>query len=119
MSPLRGAELTHKPRCNLSEPLERLQPLHPLRLNHIRPPLCSGMTQRMNIRPICCGVQSMKEGSLLLVDELSLAEDSVLERLNSVLEPGRSLALAEKGGAVLETVRAAPGWLLLATMNPG
>lgn len=61
----------------------------------------------------------MRSGSLLLVDEISLAEDSVLERLNSVLETGRSLSLAERGGAAMETVRAAPGWLLLATMNPG
>jgi hypothetical protein len=30
--------------------------------------------------------------------KISLAEDAVLERLNSVLEPGRSLTLAEKGG---------------------
>jgi hypothetical protein len=30
--------------------------------------------------------------------QISLAEDAVLERLNSVLEPGRSLTLAEKGG---------------------
>jgi midasin len=28
----------------------------------------------------------MKRGELLLVDEISLAEDSVLERLNSVLD---------------------------------
>ena len=33
-------------------------------------------------------VQAMRDGDILLVDELSLAEDSVLERLNSVLEPG-------------------------------
>lgn len=36
-------------------------------------------------------VQAMKEGDLLLVDEISLADDSVLERLNSVLEPERKL----------------------------
>ena len=33
-------------------------------------------------------------GELLLVDEISLAEDSVLERLNSVLDPARSLVSA-------------------------
>lgn len=38
-------------------------------------------------------------GDILLLDEISLAEDAVLERLNSVLEPGRSLTLAERGGA--------------------
>jgi len=34
-------------------------------------------------------VISMRSGSILLVDEISLADDSVLERLNSVLEPSR------------------------------
>lgn len=61
----------------------------------------------------------MREGSFILVDEVSLAEDSVLERLNSVLEPERFLALAEKGGETLEVLTAAPGWQLFATMNPG
>lgn len=36
-------------------------------------------------------VQAMKDGDLFLVDEISLADDSVLERLNSVLEPERKL----------------------------
>lgn len=36
-------------------------------------------------------VQAMKNGDLFLVDEISLADDSVLERLNSVLEPERTL----------------------------
>lgn len=36
-------------------------------------------------------VQAMKCGDLFLVDEISLADDSVLERLNSVLEPERAL----------------------------
>lgn len=36
-------------------------------------------------------VQAMKDGSLFLVDEISLADDSVLERLNSVLEAERKL----------------------------
>ena len=37
----------------------------------------------------------------------------------SVLEAGRSLTLAEKGGAGAEEVVAAPGFRLVATMNPG
>ena len=37
----------------------------------------------------------------------------------SVLEPGRTLTLAEKAGAGAEVVRAAPGFRLVATMNPG
>ncbi|KAK1281211.1 hypothetical protein QJS04_geneDACA004965 [Acorus gramineus] len=64
-------------------------------------------------------IQAMKDGHLFLVDEISLADDSVLERLNSVLEPERKLVLAEKGGAVLETVNAYADFFLLATMNPG
>jgi len=36
-------------------------------------------------------VRAMKDGDLFLVDEISLADDSVLERLNSVLEPERKL----------------------------
>ncbi|KAG6496185.1 hypothetical protein ZIOFF_044033 [Zingiber officinale] len=71
-------------------------------------------------------VQAMKNGDLFLVDEISLADDSVLERLNSVLEPERKLvakftwqSLAEKGGAILEQITAHPNFFLLATMNPG
>ncbi|XP_074294838.1 midasin-like [Silene latifolia] len=64
-------------------------------------------------------VEAMKHGDLLLVDEISLADDSVLERLNSVLEPDRKLSLAEKGGPDLEIVTAHDDFFLLATMNPG
>ncbi|EEP81459.1 conserved hypothetical protein [Uncinocarpus reesii 1704] len=63
-------------------------------------------------------VSAMKNGQHFLLDELSLADDSVLERLNSVLEPHRSLLLAEKG-PVDSLVVAAPGFQFLATMNPG
>lgn len=41
-------------------------------------------------------VECMEKGDFLLVDEISLAEDAVLERLNSVLEPTRTLVIAEK-----------------------
>lgn len=64
-------------------------------------------------------VQAMKHGDLLLVDEISLADDSVLERLNSVLEPERCLSLAEKGGSILEKITSHSDFFLLATMNPG
>ena len=40
----------------------------------------------------------MKNGGVFLIDEISLADDSVLERLNSVLEAERFLTLTEKGG---------------------
>jgi len=72
-------------------------------------------------------VTAMREGALLLVDEVNLADDAVLERLNSVLEPGRSLTLAEKGGTTTgedanggaEVVVAHPAFRVVATMNPG
>ncbi|GIL72552.1 hypothetical protein Vretifemale_2898, partial [Volvox reticuliferus] len=64
-------------------------------------------------------VTAMRRGDMILVDEINLAEDAVLERLNSVLEPGRTLTLAERGGEGAEVVVAAPGFRLLATMNPG
>ncbi|XP_076884991.1 midasin-like [Bidens hawaiensis] len=64
-------------------------------------------------------VQAMKNGDLFLVDEISLADDSVLERLNSVLEPERKLSLAEKGGSDLEKITAHERFFVLATMNPG
>jgi midasin (ATPase involved in ribosome maturation) len=61
---------------------------------------------------------AMRRGEMLLIDEISLAEDAVLERLNSVLDPARILVLPEKGREIEEVV-AAPGFRLLATMNPG
>ena len=66
-------------------------------------------------------VHAMTAGDLLLLDEVSLADDSVLERLNSVLEPGRSLVLAEKGGIDIDaaTIVANPTFHVVATMNPG
>ena len=65
-------------------------------------------------------VTAMKAGEMLLVDEISLADDSVLERLNSVLEPERTLVLAEHGGAhTVDKVVAAESFRVMATMNPG
>uniref|UniRef100_A0A1I8PDS0 Midasin n=1 Tax=Stomoxys calcitrans TaxID=35570 RepID=A0A1I8PDS0_STOCA len=74
-------------------------------------------------------IQCMQEGSYFMADEMSLAEDSVLERLNSVLEPERTVLLAEKGGLTKSNsdaeivtefvVKAQPGFQFLATMNPG
>lgn len=69
-------------------------------------------------------VISMREGSMFLIDEISLADDSVLERLNSVLEPERKLLLAEKGGGSsthdqADVVVAKEGFQVFATMNPG
>ena len=50
-------------------------------------------------------MEQMNAGCALLVDEISLADDSVLERLNSVLERERTLVLAEKGQASGSQVR--------------
>ena len=61
-------------------------------------------------------VTAMREGDVILLDEISLAQDSVLERINSVLEPSRSITLAERGG---EVIVAHPSFRALATMNPG
>ena len=51
--------------------------------------------------------------------QINLADDAVIERLNSVLEGGRSITLAEKGGGSSEKIAAHPNFQLLATMNPG
>ncbi|KAG9045124.1 hypothetical protein FS837_006982 [Tulasnella sp. UAMH 9824] len=66
-------------------------------------------------------VEAMRNGGVFLLDEISLADDSVLERLNSVLEPARTLTLAEKGGWDIDRleVAASTDFELVATMNPG
>lgn len=69
-------------------------------------------------------IQAMIKGSVFLVDEISLADDSVLERLNSLLEPERTLLLAEKGVDLnnpnnSETVVAHSNFYFIGTMNPG
>ncbi|KAH6911428.1 P-loop containing nucleoside triphosphate hydrolase protein [Coprinopsis sp. MPI-PUGE-AT-0042] len=66
-------------------------------------------------------ISAMRDGDVFLLDEISLAEDSVLERLNSVLEPARTIVLAEKSGNSLEkhVVTANQAFKLIATMNPG
>ena len=68
----------------------------------------------------------MKDGAMFLVDEISLADDSVLERLNSVLEPERTLVLAEKGsdggdpvGEDVAMLVAHKDFKIIGTMNPG
>ncbi|KAG6889702.1 hypothetical protein C0992_004422 [Termitomyces sp. T32_za158] len=67
-------------------------------------------------------VEAMRCGDVFLLDEISLADDSVLERLNSVLEPGRTIVLAEKGGEdelAHPALKADKDFKLVATMNPG
>lgn len=58
----------------------------------------------------------------MLVDEISLAEDAVLERLNSVLERERRLLVSEKSRSVqggVFQISASQGFVFMATMNPG
>ncbi|KAJ8936231.1 hypothetical protein NQ318_010646 [Aromia moschata] len=68
-------------------------------------------------------LHAMMNGHLFLADEISLADDSVLERLNSVLEPERMLFLAEKGLNLntgdSESIVAEPNFFFIGTMNPG
>lgn len=66
-------------------------------------------------------IQAMTDGGVFLLDEISLADDSVLERLNSVLEPSRMMVLAERGGESADTVSitSTDGFQIVATMNPG
>jgi midasin len=64
-------------------------------------------------------IEAMRNGDMLLIDEVSLADDAVLERLNSVLEPARQLVLAERSGVDAEALTAHADFRLLATMNPG
>lgn len=63
-------------------------------------------------------VQAMRAGQHFLLDEISLADDSVLERMNSVLEPSRTLLLAEKATDIAP-ITASHGFQIYATMNPG
>ncbi|KAF2763346.1 midasin [Pseudovirgaria hyperparasitica] len=63
-------------------------------------------------------VTAMKSGQFFLLDEISLADDSVLERLNSVLESERTLLLAEKGTNE-SLIVASHDFQFMATMNPG
>jgi midasin len=66
-------------------------------------------------------IEAMRGGDVFLLDEISLADDSVLERLNSVLEPARTIVLAERGGDDLDhsAIQALDNFKLVATMNPG
>ena len=49
-------------------------------------------------------VQAMKDGDIFLLDEVNLADDAVIERLNSVLESNREITLAEKGTVFVDLV---------------
>jgi len=63
-------------------------------------------------------VEAMQQGGLLLIDEISLANDSVLERLNSVFEADRTLVISEKSSKEAVRVIAHPAFKMVCTMNP-
>jgi midasin len=60
-------------------------------------------------------IEAMLEGGILLIDEINTAEDSVLERLNQVLESGE---IGIERGEGWETINAKEGFCIIATMNP-
>lgn len=67
-------------------------------------------------------VKAMLSGAMFLADEISLADDSVLERLNSLLEPERQLVLSEKGmedNSDIIVITADKNFHFIGTMNPG
>ncbi|XP_077284299.1 midasin [Arctopsyche grandis] len=68
-------------------------------------------------------IDAMKSGQVFLADEISLADDSVLERLNSLLEPERQILLSEKGLNADDNsshiVVAIDEFRFIGTMNPG
>ncbi len=65
---------------------------------------------------------ALKNGHDFLIDEISLADDSVLERLNSVLEEEKTLMLAENVASADCTasscIQANVNFRIFATMNP-
>ena len=60
-------------------------------------------------------IKSMKEGSMLYLDEINAAEADVLLRLDEALDDRRQIILKESTG---ETVKAKDGWFVIATINP-
>ncbi|XP_025832475.1 midasin isoform X2 [Agrilus planipennis] len=69
-------------------------------------------------------IEAVVGGEMFLADEISLADDSVLERLNSLLESERTLLVAEKGTDInsinsCEFIVANDNFRFIGTMNPG
>ena len=60
-------------------------------------------------------VKSMKEGSILYLDEINAAEADVLLRLDEALDDRRQLILKESSG---EIVKAKDSWFVVSTINP-
>lgn len=67
-------------------------------------------------------IKAMENGDMFLADEISLADDSVLERMNSLLEPERQLVLSERGmeeNSDIVIIAAQKNFHFIGTMNPG
>lgn len=62
-------------------------------------------------------VRAVRNGGVYLIDEISLANDNVLERLNSLLEFERKLAVQEGNQDLIE-LTAHKDFYVIATMNP-
>ncbi len=60
-------------------------------------------------------IKSMKESSMLYLDEINAAEADVLLRLDEALDDRRQIILKESTG---EIVKAKEGWFVIATINP-
>jgi len=60
-------------------------------------------------------IKSMKEGSMLYLDEINSAEADVLLRLDEALDDRRQIVLKESSG---EVIKAREGWFVVATINP-
>ncbi|MDH3192025.1 MAG: AAA family ATPase [Nitrosopumilus sp.] len=60
-------------------------------------------------------IKSMREGSMLYLDEINSAEADVLLRLDEALDDRRQISLKESTG---EIVKAKDDWFVIATINP-
>jgi nitric oxide reductase NorQ protein len=60
-------------------------------------------------------IKSMKDGSVLYLDELNAAEADVLLRLDEALDDRRQIVLKESTG---ELIKADEKWFVIATINP-
>jgi nitric oxide reductase NorQ protein len=60
-------------------------------------------------------VKSMRDGSLLYLDELNAAEPDVLLRLDEALDDRKQLVLKEAEGQI---INASNNWFVIATINP-
>jgi len=60
-------------------------------------------------------IKSMREGSMLYLDEVNSAEADVLLRLDEALDDRRQIVLKESAG---EIIHAQKQWFVIATINP-